>query len=137
MQFLFVYIREAGASSPGQEPAQNDAAPRDPETDLERLRIANSFAKEVELSIPCVVDGMDDAAMKAYAAHPARLYLVGRDGRIALAGRPASGRLDPGELARAEFAPPEFSTANSRAALPMRVRSAGFSYRKSIACAYS
>ena len=99
MQFLFVYIREAGAGrSAGEEPALDGEAPRDPETHLERVRIANSFANEVQLSLPCVVDGMGDAAMQAYAAHPARLYLVGRDGRIAFAGRPASVALDPGTL---------------------------------------
>jgi hypothetical protein len=99
VQFLFVYIREAGAGeSPGEESALDGEAPRDPETQLERVRIANSFANEVQLSIPCVVDGMDDAAMLAYAAHPARLYLVGRDGRIAFAGRPGSLGLDPDSL---------------------------------------
>jgi len=96
VQFLFVYIREAGAGkSAGEEPGLDREAPREPETQLERVRIANSFANEVRLSIPCVVDGMDDAAMVAYAAHPARLYLVGTDGRIAFAGRPASLGLDP------------------------------------------
>jgi hypothetical protein len=96
VQFLFVYIREAGAGeSAGEEPALDREAPREPETHPARSRIANSFANEVELSIPCVVDGMDDAAMLAYAAHPARLYLVGSDGRIAFAGRPGSLGLDP------------------------------------------
>lgn len=98
VQFLFVYIREVGA---GESTDPSDTAPRDPQTEMERIRIANSFANEVALSIPCVVDGMDDAAVKAYAAHPARLYLVGRDGRIVLVGRPASGGLDSGELALA------------------------------------
>jgi hypothetical protein len=99
VQFLFVYIREAGAGkSAGEAPARGGEVPREPETHLERVRIANSFAHEVELSIPCLVDGMDDAAMLAYAAHPARLYLVGRDGRIAFAGLPASLRLDPESL---------------------------------------
>jgi hypothetical protein len=99
VQFLFVYIGEAGADeSRGDASALHGETPRDPETDLERARIANSFADEVRLSIPCVVDGIDDATMKAYAAHPARLYLVGGDGRIVFAGRPASVALDPTEL---------------------------------------
>lgn len=99
VQFLFVYIREAGADeSRGEASALRGEAPRDPETDLERIRIANSFADEVKLSIPCVVDGLDDATMEAYTAHPARLYLVGEDGRIVFAGRPASVDLDLAEL---------------------------------------
>jgi hypothetical protein len=99
VQFLFVYIREAGADeSRGEASTLHGEALRYPETDLERVRIANSFADEVRLSIPCVIDGIDDATMKAYAAHPARLYLVGENGRIVVAGRPASVDLDPAEL---------------------------------------
>lgn len=33
-----------------------------------------------------LVDGMDDAVNKAYAAWPERLYVVGLDGRLVFAG---------------------------------------------------
>ena len=36
--------------------------------------------------MPCVVDSMDNAFDKAYAAWPERLFVVGVDGKIAYAG---------------------------------------------------
>ena len=52
---------------------------------------------------------MEDTAGSAYDAHPDRLYLVGRDGRIAYRGGPGPFGFDPEELAaaiRAEVATP-------------------------------
>lgn len=111
--FLFVYIREGGA--------RDGDAWREPETQLERLRIANSFADEVALSIPCVVDGMNDAAMQAYAAHPARLFLVGRDGRIVFAGDPGAVGMDSLKLGAAlatPSSPPEAAASASHSLAP-------------------
>jgi hypothetical protein len=36
--------------------------------------------------MPMVVDGVDNAVASAYGGWPDRLYLVGRDGRIAFQG---------------------------------------------------
>ena len=41
---------------------------------------------KMALELPALVDEMDDAVAAAYAAMPERLYLVGRDGRIAYQG---------------------------------------------------
>ena len=41
---------------------------------------------KLALELPALVDDMDDAVAKAYGAVPERLYLVGRDGRIAYKG---------------------------------------------------
>ena len=38
------------------------------------------------LTLPALVDEMDDAVSEAWAAMPERLYVVGRDGRIAYKG---------------------------------------------------
>ena len=97
VQFLFVYIREA--TDPSGE------APRAPQTDLERTRIANSFVNEVGLPIPCVVDSIDDTTLASYAAHPTRAYLVGMDGRIVHVSPSASLKLDPAEFHAALFVP--------------------------------
>lgn len=40
----------------------------------------------MELDIPALLDDIDDTASKAYASLPDRLYLIGKDGKIALAG---------------------------------------------------
>jgi hypothetical protein len=52
----------------------------------------------LDLPFPAVVDGMDSAAETAYQAWPSRLYLIGRDGKVAFHTR--LGELDfrPAEL---------------------------------------
>ena len=57
--------------------------------------------RRLDLPFPAVVDGMDGAAETAYRAWPSRLYLVGRDGKVAFHTR--LGELDfrPAELEKA------------------------------------
>ncbi len=45
--------------------------------------MAEACALHLDLSIPTLVDDMDNRTDRAYAALPDRLYLVGKDGRIA------------------------------------------------------
>ena len=40
----------------------------------------------MELEVPALLDDMDDTASEAYASLPDRLYLIGKDGKIAFAG---------------------------------------------------
>ena len=58
----------------------------DPLTDAERRGVAEKFVADMDLQIPALLDGVDDAVGKAYASHPDRLYLIGKDGRVAFAG---------------------------------------------------
>ena len=51
------------------------------------MSVATTCMATLELEpIPALVDGMDNKVGKAYAAMPDRLYLVGRDGKIAFRG---------------------------------------------------
>jgi hypothetical protein len=50
---------------------------------------------DLRIPIPAVVDEIDDRVNKAYAAHPDRLYLIGRDGRTAYAGERGPRGFDP------------------------------------------
>jgi hypothetical protein len=43
--------------------------------------------RKLNLGWPTVVDGMDGPAESAYNAWPSRVYVVGRDGRIAFSSR--------------------------------------------------
>jgi type I thyroxine 5'-deiodinase len=47
----------------------------------ERWEAAQLCAEQLGLSIPTVVDGMDDAACEAFSAWPERMYIV-NGGRI-------------------------------------------------------
>lgn len=51
----------------------------------------------MKLSIPFLVDDLEDTASKAYAAWPDRIYIVGRDGRIAYKGGPGPRGFKPDE----------------------------------------
>jgi hypothetical protein len=52
----------------------------------ERIEVGQTCMLKLALEMPAVVDEMDDAVARAYAAMPERLYLVGKDGRVAYKG---------------------------------------------------
>lgn len=103
MQFFVVYIREAHPLD-GTSPLGGGGMPivEDPITLEERNGVAEVCMTRLALEpMPALVDGVDDAVGRAYAAHPDRLYLVGRDGRIVYQGGPGPGGFKPEELAAA------------------------------------
>ena len=54
----------------------------------ERAEVARVCSLKLELSIPTLVDDMDNSTDLKYYALPDRLYLIGREGRIAYRGGP-------------------------------------------------
>ena len=52
----------------------------------ERVEVGETCVSKLVLEMPALVDEMDDAVSTGYAAVPERLYLIGRDGRIAYKG---------------------------------------------------
>lgn len=71
----------------------------DPKTLDARRSVAATCREALGLAIPFLVDGMDDAANIAYAAWPERLYVVGKDGKIAYAGGMGPFHFKPDEMA--------------------------------------
>ncbi len=69
--------------------------PRDLES---RTKVCESMLDKLEIDLPPLIDGLDDAVGKAYNAWPDRLYLVGKDGRIAYQGGPGPSGFKPVEL---------------------------------------
>jgi hypothetical protein len=57
-----------------------------PKSEEERGHVAESCVLRLDLSIPTLIDDMDNTTDLAYSALPDRLYLVGKDGRIAYKG---------------------------------------------------
>ena len=98
VQFLMVYIREAhpvdgwwlGGGLFGwalrmyRSRVATDVY--DPQTIEERRAVAGQCDVTLQHGIPTLIDEMDDAVNKAYAAWPTRLYLVGLDGRVVYGG---------------------------------------------------
>ena len=59
-----------------------------PKTEDERAKVAGTCATKLALTIPFVVDTLDNKTEAAYAGWPDRLYIVGADGKIAYKGGP-------------------------------------------------
>ncbi len=101
--FFVVYIKEAHPED-GWVLADNRRAGialRDPESTAERIGAADACATRLAIRMPVVVDDTDDRVALAYGGWPDRLYLVGRDGRIAYQGEVGPAGFRPAELAAA------------------------------------
>jgi hypothetical protein len=99
-EFFVVYIREAHPSD-GWRVAINDRQGiviPDPKSFKERQQVASTCASELHLTIPMLIDGMDNAVGQAYAAWPDRLYIVDTEGRIAYKGGPGPRGFKPLEM---------------------------------------
>ena len=99
--FFIVYIREAHpedgwvlAANRGDEIALMDPTSLD-----ERAAAADACAVRMQTRIPILLDDIDDAVASAYGGWPDRLYLIGRDGRIAFQGGRGPDGFKPEELA--------------------------------------
>jgi hypothetical protein len=95
IQFLMIYIREAHPTD-GWYMGRHDI--RSHRTLEERRKVASECELTLRYGIPTLVDEMDDAVMTAYAGHPDRLHLVGRDGRMAYVGGRGPFGFKPTEL---------------------------------------
>ena len=98
-----MYIREAHPVD-GRAPmaAQDQPVVEDPLTMDERSHLATTCVRDLTLDpIPTLVDGLDDAVNKAYAAWPDRLYLIAKDGTVAYRGEPGPFGFDPDALGAA------------------------------------
>ena len=100
VHFLLVYIREAHPEEGWILPENRRAgvAVHEPVTQDERRDVAAMCGARLELSMPTVVDGIDNAVASAYGGWPDRLYLVGTDGRIAFQGGEGPFGFKPEEL---------------------------------------
>ncbi len=65
-----------------------------PKTDEERQEAANICTTALDISMPTILDKIDDRTANAYAAFPDRIYVVGADGDIAFKGRPGPAGFD-------------------------------------------
>ena len=103
VKFLMVYIREAHPTD-GRQSRTNEregilfAQPKSLEA---RLDVARQMCARLDITIPGVIDGMDNKVNQAYSAAPDRLYLVNKAGKIAYQGGPGPRGFDPDELEEA------------------------------------
>lgn len=67
----------------------------------ERVKVAGECLKDLKLSIPCLVDDMQNTAQKAYAGWPDRIYVIDKDGKVAYRGEPGPRGFRPAEAEEA------------------------------------
>ncbi len=101
-QFFIVYIKEAHPADDWPiRVSERLKYVKDPENIFERFQVASTCVADLDISIPTLIDDMDNTAAIAYKAHPDRLYLVGKDGRIAFHGGPGPMGFKPKDLEQA------------------------------------
>ena len=101
--FFVVYVREAHPED-GWVLADNrreEIRLADPTSLDERADAAETCALRLRTRIPILLDDVDDAVATAYGGWPDRLYLIGREGRIAFQGGEGPFGFEPQELAEA------------------------------------
>ena len=98
--FYAVYIREAHPTD-GWRMESNDRAGiafKQPISLKERTTVAARCCSALEMTMPLLIDGLDNAVAEAYSAFPDRLYVIDRDGRVAYkSGRGPFG-FDPRDM---------------------------------------
>ena len=100
VEFFVVYVREAHPEDGWVLSAnrEQEIALPDPSSPDERAGVAATCAARFAIRIPILVDELDDEAARAYGGWPDRLYLIGRDGRIAFQGEEGPMGFRPEEL---------------------------------------
>jgi hypothetical protein len=103
VEFFVVYIREAHPTDEWQVESNESEGIlfSQPTTLAARSDIAQVCSLKLDLPIPTLVDDMENSTDRKYYALPDRLYLVGRDGRVAYRGGPGPFAFVASELERA------------------------------------
>lgn len=87
--FLLVYIREAHTAETWESTRNaREGVQMQPAASIaEKQKHASYCIRQLHLAFPAVVDGMDGAVEKAYAAWPSLAAIIGKDGRVVYSTR--------------------------------------------------
>jgi len=88
--FYVVYIREAHPTDGWQVQANVRQGVLVPtaRSEEDRAQAASKCAKELKISIPVLIDNMNDEVERAYRGWPDRIYVVAKNGMIGFQGEP-------------------------------------------------
>jgi len=88
IEFFVVYVQEAHPIDGWQVDSNisDDVLYRQHQSFDEREEAAQSCTIGLHISIPTLVEEMDNAIDEAYGAAPERLYLMGKDGKVVYHG---------------------------------------------------
>lgn len=97
--FRIIYIREAHPTDGWQVRAneRDGVLVKNHKSEEERAQAARACATGLKISIPILIDDMNDTVEKAYQGWPDRIYIVGADGKIAYKGAKGPAGFKPKE----------------------------------------
>ncbi|PWT88429.1 MAG: hypothetical protein C5B56_08755 [Proteobacteria bacterium] len=103
VEFAAVYVREAHPTDGWRMSSNDDVGIRikQPCETGERVEVARRCKTALKISMPLLVDELDDRVGHMYSGMPDRLYLIDRQGRIAYKGGRGPFGFKPGELEQA------------------------------------
>lgn len=103
-EFYIVYISEAHAAD-DRSPVgyAKELGINEHKTYGERCEVATRLQREKKLTIPCLIDNMDNAVSQNYSGWPDRVFLVRKDGTLAVAGQRGPWGFKPGMEAAADW----------------------------------
>lgn len=94
--FTWIYISEAHAID-DRRPSQTVKIME--HTTLEkRTKVAKNAAESLGLTIPLLIDDMENTIDSAYSAHPDRLFILDTEGKVAYAGGRGPWGFDVAEM---------------------------------------
>ena len=99
VEFFVIYVQEAHPTDGWQVESnvEDNVLFRQHQSYEEREEVANTCNLDLRMSIPILVEEMDNGVDEAYGAAPERLYLIGADGRVAYHGGAGPHFFDPDE----------------------------------------
>ena len=97
-----VYIREAHPSDIWQMAVneRDKVVYQSPQNTEERVDLAGVCLRNLGIELPALVDDFDNPTDAAYSGWPDRLYVIGRDGRIAYKSEPGPFGFKPADMER-------------------------------------
>ncbi len=101
--FLFVYIHEAHPEDGWQlsSNTENEVVFNRAKSWGERSSVAKKCCTKLNLSMPVVVDTIDNTVDARYAAWPERIFVVDRNGKITYAAKQGPWGFKPNEAEKA------------------------------------
>jgi hypothetical protein len=99
-EFLGIYVREAHPTDGWRMPSNDRTGVvfRQPRSKEERESVASKCSAALEMTMPLLVDDLDDRVGHAYSGMPDRLYVISRGGRVVYKGGRGPFGFNPGEM---------------------------------------
>jgi hypothetical protein len=100
VEFIAIYVREAHPTDGWRMPSNDRVGVTflQPKSFVDRVDVAEKCCQSLAMSMPLLVDDVNDRVGHAYSGMPDRLYVIDRSGRVAYKGGRGPFGFKPGEM---------------------------------------